>query len=179
VAAGWAIDLHLGRQTREHEDVEVAIDRVDFPAWRRYLESQGYELYDAGAGRLRRLGPGDEPTPEHHQIWLRDPAEVPSVWRMDTFLEQRDDGQWSCHWIPGVRYPMAEAVARTVDGIAYLRPELVLLGKAKHCRPKDEKDLQSVLPTLDEAALDRLRFGLRAANEDHAWLAHVVHGGRG
>ena len=32
VAGGWAIDLHLGRQTREHGDLEVAIPRADFPS---------------------------------------------------------------------------------------------------------------------------------------------------
>jgi len=179
VAAGWAIDLYLGRQTREHEDLEVAIDRADFPAWRSYLESQGYDLYDAAAGRLRRLGPGDEPDPKFHQVWLCDPRDDPVVWRMDTFLEERDGGQWSCHWLPDVRVPMSDAIDRTADGVAYLRPELVLLGKAKHCRPKDDKDLRLVLPTLDEAALDRLRFGLAAADPAHAWLAHVPHARRG
>jgi hypothetical protein len=68
---------------------------------------------------------------------------------------------------------MAEAVTRTADGIAYLRPELVLLGKAKHCRPKDEADLALVLPTLDQPARDRLRAGLVVADPNHAWLGHL------
>jgi hypothetical protein len=29
IAGGWAVDLHLGRQTRHHKDIEIAIDRVD------------------------------------------------------------------------------------------------------------------------------------------------------
>jgi GNAT superfamily N-acetyltransferase len=178
VAAGWAIDLHLartngGRQTREHEDVEVAIDRADFPRWRRYLEADGYELFDAGAGRLRRLGSGDEPDPAHHQVWLCDRTAAKPVWRMDTFLEERARGDWICHWLPSVRLPMAEAVTRTADGIPYLRPELALLGKAKHCRAKDEADLALVLPTLDRPALRRLRTGLMEADAAHPWLAHV------
>jgi GNAT superfamily N-acetyltransferase len=178
VAAGWAIDLHLaqtngGRQTREHEDLEVAIDRADFPAWRRHLEGAGYELFDAGAGRLRRLGAGDEPDPKHHQVWLCEQTAAKPAWRLDTFLEDRDGGNWICHWLPTVKHPMAEAVTRTGGGIAYLRPELVLLGKAKHCRPKDEADLALALPTLDQPARRRLRAGLMAADADHAWLSQV------
>ncbi len=179
VAAGWAIELHLaqtnrGRQTREHEDVEVAIDRADFPTWRRYLEGAGYELYDAGAGRLRRLGPGAEPDPAHHQVWLCDCGAAKPVWRMDTFLEERPLSDWVCHWLPSIQVPMAAAVTRTADGIPYLRPELVLLGKAKHCRPKDEADLALVLPTLDRPALGRLRAGLEVAGDEHPWLAQVL-----
>jgi GNAT superfamily N-acetyltransferase len=169
VAGGWAVDLWLGRQTREHEDIEIAIDRTDLPAWRSELA--GFALYDAGRGRRRRLGPGDEPDPRHHQVWLCDPAV--RMWRMDTFLEERPDGWWTCHWLPLVRHPMPLAVARTASGIPYLRPEFVLLAKAKHRRPKDEADLRVLLPTLDSDARDRLRAGLIAADEGHPWLSLV------
>lgn len=37
IAGGWAIDLFLGEQTREHEDVDVAILRKDEVAFRTYL----------------------------------------------------------------------------------------------------------------------------------------------
>lgn len=168
VAAGWAIDLHLGRQTRAHEDLEIAIDRTDFPDWHGHFGD--VDLYDVGPGWLRRLQLGDVPRGDH-QIWAADPST--RAWRLDTFLEDRPDGAWHCHWLPTVTRPMADALARTAEGIAYLRPELVLLGKAKHCRPKDEADLAAVLPSLDEAALRRLRDGLRVASPDHPWLALV------
>jgi hypothetical protein len=76
---------------------------------------------------------------------------------------------------------MEFAVLRTDSGIPFLRPEFVLLGKAKHCRPKDEADLHAVLPTLDDEAVARLRAGLRhapapldpggALDDPHPWLA--------
>lgn len=28
IAGGWAIDLHLGKQTGPHKDIEIAIDRA-------------------------------------------------------------------------------------------------------------------------------------------------------
>jgi GNAT superfamily N-acetyltransferase len=180
VAGRWAADLWLGREIREREDVvgarrrgpsriAIAIDRTDFPAWRSPFA--GFSLYDAGHGRARRLGPGDEPDPRHHQVRLCDPAVA--MWRMDIFLEERPDGWWTCHWLPLVRHPMPLVVARTASGIPYLRPEFVLLAKAKHRRPKDEADLTELLPTLDSDARDRLRAGLIAADEAHPWLALV------
>ena len=30
VAGGWAVDLHLGRPTREHEDLEIGVPRERF-----------------------------------------------------------------------------------------------------------------------------------------------------
>jgi GNAT superfamily N-acetyltransferase len=169
IAGGWAVDLWLGRQTREHDDIEVAIDRTDFATWRADLAP--FALYDVGHGRLRSLGDGDEPDPRHHQVWLCDQAE--RVWRMDTFLEDQVPGWWTCHWLPWVRHPRTLAVARTAAGIPFLRPELVMLGKAKHRRAKDEADLRAVLPTLDDDARARLRIGLRTADETHPWLATV------
>jgi GNAT superfamily N-acetyltransferase len=169
VAGGWALDLHLGRQTREHEDLEVAIIRSDFQRWRDYLAE--FDLYDVGTGRVRRLAAGDEPDRAGHQVWVCDPEL--RHWRMDTFLEERTADEWACHWLPGVRTPIDDALARTADGIAYLRPEYVLLGKAKHQRPKDVGDLERVLPTMDDQARERLRAGLRVADPEHRWLALV------
>jgi GNAT superfamily N-acetyltransferase len=170
VAGGWALDLWLRRHTRHHAAIEVAVDRTAFPSWRAELAR--FPLYANGMGRLRRLLPG-ESDPPVRQVWLRDPVEP--LWRMDTFLEERPEGWWACHWLQAARHPMAIAVARTDTGIAYLRPELVLLGKARHRRPKDEADLVAVLPTLDAQARSRLREGLLAAPdaEPHPWLTAV------
>jgi GNAT superfamily N-acetyltransferase len=170
VAAGWAIDLHLGHQTRPHEDLEVAIARADFARWRELL--RGFELYDAGGGRLRRLRPGQEPDPANHQVWVCDPA-VPA-WRMDTFLEAGDRDTWVCHRDARVRVAMNEAVARSDDGIPYLRPEFVLLGKAKHRRPKDEADLAAVLPRLTHGARRWLAEALELVHPGHPWIDRVA-----
>jgi hypothetical protein len=43
VAAGWAIDLFLGGQRREHEDLEIAVPRDRFGEVAEALT--GYELF--------------------------------------------------------------------------------------------------------------------------------------
>src|SRR5262249_30856928 len=142
VAGGWAIDLHLGRQTRVHEDIEVAIPNGLFPRVRRELAA--VDLYEAVDGGGRRLGPGEVPL--EHQAWALDPSV--RKWRMDTFLEPGDERTWVSHRDERLTLPMAEVVRRTPDGIPYLAPVTVLLAKAKHTRPKDEADFSNTVPTL-------------------------------
>ena len=141
VAGGWAIDLHLGRQTREHGDLEVAIPRGLFPRFRRMLTE--FDLYEA-AGGVRLLGTDE--VPEHHQVWVLDRSI--RKWRMDIFLEPGDERTWVSHRDERITLPMAEAVRRTPEGVPYLAPGSVLLAKAKHARDKDEADLAHALPTL-------------------------------
>src|SRR6185369_6704800 len=94
VAGGWAVDLHLGRATRDHEDLEIAIPRADFPILRPALA--GFELYQVGDGRIRRLADGEAPV--QRQVWTADPAVA--AWRMDTFLEPGDRETWVSHRDP-------------------------------------------------------------------------------
>jgi lincosamide nucleotidyltransferase A/C/D/E len=39
---GWAVDAVLGRQTRLHEDIDIALCHDDVPALRRLLEEMGF-----------------------------------------------------------------------------------------------------------------------------------------
>ena len=60
---GWAVDLHLGRTTRQHDDVDLAVWEVDRDAvdallvehgWMRTPEAgeDGYTAYENGPVRL-------------------------------------------------------------------------------------------------------------------------------
>ena len=49
---GWAIDLFLGRATRVHSDVDIAIARRDQTEVRDYLMRRGWELEKAVDGVL-------------------------------------------------------------------------------------------------------------------------------
>ncbi len=52
----------------------------------------------------------------------------------------------------------------------YLVPEIVLLFKAKHVRPKDQADFDGVLPLLDPDAAGWLRRMLARVHPGHAWI---------
>jgi hypothetical protein len=167
VAGGWAIDLHLGRETRAHSDVEVAIPNGLFPRFRRALTA--FDLYEALDGGVRKLGPDEGPL--DHQVWVLDPSV--RKWRMDTFLEPGDERTWVSHRDERLTLPMAEAVRRTPDGIPYLAPAAVLLAKAKHARPKDEDDLSHTVPTLSVAEKRWLADAIAQVHPGHRWLGEI------
>ena len=167
ITAGWAIDLFLGEQRREHEDLEVAVPREQFGQIAEALS--GFELYVVGSGLARPLSQAGEWLATHHQTWVREPGT--GVWRLDVFRDPSDGDTWICRRDERIRLPYERLIERTVDGIPYARPETVLLFKAKHARPKDEDDFAAVLPRLGSARRRWLAEALELVHPGHRWLA--------
>ena len=170
VAAGWALDLWHGRQTREHSDLEIAVPRARLDQVRAHLIGAGFDLYMASGGLLP-LPPEQEMPEDRHQVWVCEPA-IPA-WRLDVFCEPGDGDTWMFRRDERIREPYARMVLRTADGVPYLRPEAVLLFKARHARDKDEADLARALPRLDGAARAWLVGALELVHPDHPWLERV------
>jgi lincosamide nucleotidyltransferase A/C/D/E len=42
IDGGWCVDALLGRQTRPHSDLDIALEATDAPAVIRFLEGEGY-----------------------------------------------------------------------------------------------------------------------------------------
>jgi len=145
VVGGWGIDLWLGEQTREHHDIEIAIPRSCFPQVPRFFPDLTF--FAVGSGEVMLLADGDVHPPEKHQTWLLD--ERSGEWKLDVMLEPGDAEEWIFRRDERIRRPRSEMIAHR-DGIPYLRPEGILLYKAKHCREKDLEDFRRVLPTMDD-----------------------------
>jgi len=171
IAGGWAVDLFLGRETREHEDIEFALPRVHFGRIRALFEADGFELHYAGNGATHPLLPGADVPPEFRQVWVCEPGS--GCWRTDIFLEISDGRQWRSHRDPRLAMAVPDVHTRTADGIAYLRPELVLFYKARHTRDKDEADFALTAPMLDDAARARLVGWLTLIHPGHPWLTRL------
>lgn len=165
VAGGWAVDLHLDRVTRPHEDLEIAVPAAAFEQVRRALA--GYEFDVVGSGRRWPLH--DPAFHQQHQTWVREPAT--GVYRLDVFREPHDGDTWICRRDPTIRLPYSQIVQRTPTGLPYLAPELTLLFKAKARRPKDDADLAALLPELSAAHRHWLAAALPPTHPWHAALA--------
>ena len=168
VAAGWAIDLFLGKERRVHEDLEIAVPREQFSEIAGTLA--GYELFildgdltDPGlVWPFADRAEGTRPTPADVGAGDGDRR-----WRLDVFRESSEGDTWIYRRDERIRLPYSDVIERTADGIPYARPEIVLLFKAKHCdQPKDEADFAAVLPSLGPAAAggspSRLRSSIPA-----------------
>ena len=106
-----------------------------------------------------------EPT---HQTWVLEPAT--RVWRFDIFREPSDGDTWISRRDERIRLPFDEVIAHTADGIPYGRPEIVLLYKAKHSRPKDDGDFAAALPLLGPERRAWLANAIELVHPGHRWL---------
>jgi hypothetical protein len=106
-----------------------------------------------------------------HQTWGWDAAE--GCWRVDVFREPWAGDTWVCRRDAAVRLPLVNAIERTPDGIPFLRPEIVLLFKAKHVREKDVADFDRALPRLELQRRRWLAEALRVVHPGHAWIERL------
>jgi len=89
VGGGWAIDLFLGRTTREHDDVDVVVPRAEQQLVRAHFAD--WDLHVAPGGSL---------TPWHgewlklpiHVIWCR--PDAGSLWQLELLLMEVAAGRW-------------------------------------------------------------------------------------
>jgi hypothetical protein len=178
VAAGWAIDLFLGTERREHEDLEIGVPADRFGDLAAALAR--FELYvvgpDPGGPPGRDLATpvaqAGELLERYHQTWVLE-REVCS-WRLDVFREPSDGDCWICRRDERIRLRYEELIEETSDGIPYARPEVVLLFKAKAARAKDDDDLAAVLPRLEPERRRWLSEALELVHPGHRWLARLA-----
>lgn len=167
IVGGWAIDLFIGRETRSHEDIEIAVlrrDQMDLQHWLR-----GWELWygpTPGAG-LARWPEGAQLGAQVHEVWCREEPKGP--WRLEVLLEEADAGRWRYRRDPRVTASL-ESIAVEVRGLPVIRPEVALLYKSKGSRERDEADFRTVLPHLDDSARRWLLEALQNAGTGSAWI---------
>ncbi len=173
VAAGWSIDLFLGGERREHEDLEIAVPSARFQEFVEPLARAGLELHPIIEGRAVPLAEtGDAALAESHQTWGLDRAA--GTWRLDVFREPSDGNIWIARRDETLRMAYADLVEHTAGGIPYARPEVTLLFKAKHTREKDEADFAAVLPRLGGPERRWLADALRLVHPGHRWLERLA-----
>jgi Aminoglycoside-2''-adenylyltransferase len=165
-AGGWALDLFLGRITRDHEDLEIVVlnddvalvlDAFGSPEWRWNVPADGW-LHPLGSPAYS----------ETHQTWLWSQAD--SAFVLDVFRDEHDDDTWICRRDPKITMPWSAVADTSATGTPYLIPEVVLLFKAKHARPKDLTDMRTVLPSLNATQRVWLRANLEQVHPGHDWL---------
>ncbi|HEY3514444.1 hypothetical protein [Kribbella sp. NPDC051137] len=167
VVGGWALDLFRGRQTREHEDLEIATPLGDFGLIRERLSA--YEFFVAGREGFWPVDGAGAAYFEYQQTMARDPST--GLWCVDVMRVPDDGANWICSLDRTIRRPYDEAIALTADGIPYLRPELVLLFKGLQTRPKDQADFEATVPHLTADARGWLARALAETKGDsHPWI---------
>ncbi|NBD23554.1 hypothetical protein GT019_06680 [Paenibacillus sp. T1] len=168
IAGGWALDLHLRKQTREHSDIDVIITREEQLIAYQHL-IRDWILYRAEDGKLS-LWEG-EYLNSTNDVWVSKNDESP--WAFQLMIMDTEENSWTYKRDKSIRRPMDEIFLRTDEGIPYLRPEIQLLHKAgsSQVREKDYIDFQTMLPSLLSQEKAWLKSSLmRQFPESHAWV---------
>lgn len=168
IAGGWALDLHIGRQTRQHKDIDIIVFRHDQQEVYSYL-SQDWILYKAYKGTLE-IWKG-EPLEQVNDIWMK--KGETSAWAFQFMFVDQVEEYWIYRRHPSIRRKASDIFLTTQEPICYLRPEIQLLykGGSSVIREKDDLDWQTILPYLTIEEKEWLVSGLKGQfPEGHRWM---------
>ncbi|MGG2106280.1 nucleotidyltransferase domain-containing protein [Lysinibacillus pakistanensis] len=172
IAGGWSLDLHLGKQSRAHDDIDVIILREEQLTAYNYLSSD-WMLYKAENGKLVPWQEG-EFLKTTNDIWVTKSSSSP--WAFQIMLVETEQQSWIYRREKSIRRRLEDIFLRTDDEIPYLRPEIQLLykGGSSKVREKDFQDLQIMLPYLLPEQRDWLKMTLkRQFPTGHSWLDYI------
>ena len=165
ICGGHALELHLGRSWRAHDDIDVGVLREDASGLAQLLE--GWDVEIAASGVLSPwTGTALRVEENQNNLWCRKRPDQP--WCLDVTIGEGTQGLWIFRRDPTIRSPREQAILRTKEGVRYLAPELQLLYKSKDMRPKDDLDAREVIPGLTPGQRTHLRALLAAG---HPWRA--------
>ncbi|HEY6394142.1 MAG TPA: hypothetical protein VIX12_01920 [Candidatus Binataceae bacterium] len=176
-AGGWAIDLHLGRITRAHNDIDVLVMRRDQPRLSEHLAAFDLRKIIPHPEGLMNRGTV-EPWREGellelpvHQVDVHARGSNAKVFQV--MMAESSDGDWVFRRNPAIRRPLVSIGFHPLWGLPYVAPEIVLLFKAKLMQPYDIADFKSVLPRLSVKARAWLRNALAIAHPGHEWIVQL------
>ena len=168
LSGGWAVDAWLGRQTRDHVDVDIAVFQDDQRAIFDHLA--GWQLI---AHDPQVAGDSAEPwdgrrlvLPAHIHARspdarrrLPDRLDAPAQvgFSLDIQLNERSSVDWVFSREPRITVPLRRCVRQSGWGLPTLAPEVILFYKAKEPRSHDEFDFLALLPHLTEKQRHWLR----------------------
>jgi len=198
LCGGWAVDAWLGRLTRDHGDVDIAVFENDRQALFQLLagwqliaheetkENEGAELWDGRplvvpAHIHARSPEASGPLPERFdESGMRVVFAEDGFW-LDICLAERAGADWVLNSEPRAALPLAECIRQSGWGLPTLAPEVLLFFKAtlyvgtkNHLRPRDEADLIALLPLLTEEQREWLREAVsRVYAGEHPWVGRM------
>ncbi|QQZ09954.1 nucleotidyltransferase domain-containing protein [Heyndrickxia vini] len=162
IAGGCAIDLFIGKETREHKDIEFAVFRKDQLYLKEYLKE--WEFKKVIKGEFYTWGNEFLELPIH-EIYASLNEE-----KIEILLNETKENDWLFRRDVRISYPLNSVWSITKTGIPYLNPEIVLLYKAKYTREIDHQDFIAIRDYLDNDKKKWLRHALELHEPEHIWL---------
>ena len=166
---GWAVDAWLGRQNRDHPDVDIGYFRDDEQLVCRHLAGW-------------HMAAHDQPDADHDDEWdgrsLDFPAHIHArrqgLPELDLNANEREGDLWVINRAPLLTVPIEDAIRESAWRMPTVGPELVLWHKGRPgIRERDHKDFAALRPLLTDVQRNWLRDALRVIDDDHPWLQEL------
>jgi hypothetical protein len=170
IAGGWAVDLFIGRETRPHKDIEIAVLREDQMEVRRHFSGWG----------LNKILPDKSVEAWPEGQWLELPIHEIHAERghgnlrsLEILLNDSSREMWRFRRNPEIGFPMARIGRLSSDGVPFLVPEIVLLYKAKNSTCEDMDDFDLLEPLMGKEGREWLAQAIAKCHPGHPWLARL------
>ena len=169
VVGGWAIDLFLGFQSRDHKDLEIGVYRSNQIDLKSFLQS--WKFVKVVQGVSESWTDGEFLSSPVHEIHAQSESEPQT--ELEILLQEETDMKWVYRRNASIRADKRSIVLSSAAGIPYLSPEIVLLYKAKQQRGKDEADFALVRDRLGGEQRLWLKAAIETCHPGHSWLAQL------
>lgn len=170
LAGGHALEAHLDRTWRGHDDMDIGLTRTDAPLVSELLAGWDIHLAD-GVLSPWDGRPVEGALAEVVNLWCRPTPDAP--WALDVLIGEGDRDEWIYKRDRSIRRPWNDTVLHTQEGVPYLAPEIQLLFKSRGSRAKDDLDAEAVIPNLAAGSRSWLADRLPA---DHRWQSLIAAG---
>ena len=180
LCGGWAVDAGLGRVTREHPDVDIAMFVQDHRAlfdhlsdWQAVAHDPTFDGETSAPWDGRRL---ELPAHLHCRMDTGEPPPdgvlTPEQgFTLDILLDDRSGDDWVLNVEPRIALPIAAAVRESPWGLPTVVPEVLLFFKARELRRRDKLDFLALLPDLKREQRDWIRGAISLVG--HPWLSQL------
>jgi hypothetical protein len=200
ICGGAAIDLFLGRQTRTHKDLDVAVFWEDRNAIIKLMLRSDWRVFQAcGGGVVQELNRKQDELFEKRNLFCftanEDRVKLEPIGheryrfglenleqRDFTYVEflfnKRDDGQFHLPGKKNIKRELNKAILSSSDKLSYLAPEIVLFYKSSYLEGTDAADhnldFDVSLPCFNTEQKQWLRAALEAEYPvSHVWLQRL------
>lgn len=165
VAGGWAIDLALGKVTREHHDVDFCIFRDVLPNLLTNFADWTVEVCIPQTSQRIVCHSIADITPPRHELHFHK-----ENWHLEFLLIERTPQQVIFRRDPTIKMDYHQFARYNKEGIPYVNPAWQLLFKAKNPRDKDHADFQKTIHLLSQNEAKWLRKSLKQHQPQSEWL---------
>jgi hypothetical protein len=180
LCGGWAVDAWLGKQTRTHLDVDIAVFHDDQDALYEHLNGWDLIGHDPNV-------PDDSPDPwngRHLDIPAHIHANTAAMHgvELDIQINATLGGRWVCRKEPLIVHNLSRQTASPWQ-LPTAPPELVLFYKAggnlaadqlNQLRQHDEQDFRALIPSLTDEQHRWLRTSINRVHPNHPWRSHLT-----